>query len=192
MASKKGQHMASKTMTDFMISGEGLISDRNAGEIASWYKSIFSAADATAVELHMTLLRLNAEMGLTGDNLEPTTGLSRARLNILRSLYQAEEWRLSMSDLAKGLRMSPTNITRLVDSLVREKMVVRQPDLEDKRKNWAVLTEKGKSAFEAALPSLVERTSRVWHGLDERERRILIHLLSKVRFHLATSGSSHR
>ena len=73
-------------------------------------------------------------------------GLSRAKYNLLRMLYQAEDNRVLIGDFAEGLNVSPTNISKLVDSLVAEGFVRRAPHEVDRRKTWAELTEEGRSA----------------------------------------------
>jgi len=114
-------------------------------------------------------------------------GLSRAKYNLLRMLYQTDGNRLLIGDFAEGLNVSPTNISKLVDSLVDDGLVRRAVHEVDKRKTWAELTEAGERVMEAALPSVGRTVEETWAGLDDEEKRVLAHLLAKMRMHaLAT------
>jgi MarR family transcriptional regulator, 2-MHQ and catechol-resistance regulon repressor len=77
-------------------------------------------------------------------------------------------------------------VTRLVDSLVEEGIVERVTHPEDKRKTWAVMTDEGIDIFEAEMPPMAEQIERLWKGLQPEEKRLMVHLLSKLRLSLLT------
>jgi DNA-binding MarR family transcriptional regulator len=114
--------------------------------------------------------------------------LSLGRYNVLRLLYEAEENRLLMSEIGDGLEISPTVVTRLVDSLAAEGLVERAEHPDDKRKTWAVLTPAGRALFEAELPLMQRQVEKVWQGLSAEEKRLLVHLLSKLRLSLLSAA----
>src|SRR5690606_15830545 len=117
-------------------------------------------------------------------------GLSRARYNVLRLLYRAPNNRMLMGDFAEEMNVSPTNITKLMDTLVADGLVVRVTHEVDKRKTWAEITEAGKKLVETALPSVAQHVDGLWAGLDEEEKRALIHLLTKMRMSAVTSDQN--
>jgi DNA-binding MarR family transcriptional regulator len=63
---------------------------------------------------------------------------------------------------------------------------VDHPD--DKRKTWAELTNDGLSMFEAQMPLMREQIQALWRGMDDDEKRLLIHLFAKLRLNLLTRG----
>jgi DNA-binding MarR family transcriptional regulator len=169
-------------MTGFYIGDDGLMVEEPVHDLATWYSKFPVAHNALNYEAHVMLLR--SFMSLTA--LTSGSGLSRARYNVLRILYQEPDHRLQMTDIGTGLGVSPTNVTKMVDSLERDGLVRRVRHDDDKRKTWTELTEDGVKTFEDALPKVLQFTDSVWGELTEDEKRSLVHVLSKLRMVLMT------
>jgi DNA-binding MarR family transcriptional regulator len=75
---------------------------------------------------------------------------------------------MRMCDLACRMHLSPSGLTRRLDGLVRDGLVVREPSQEDRRVSLAALTEAGLARLEAAAPSHVASVRR--HLLDHLNR----------------------
>jgi DNA-binding MarR family transcriptional regulator len=95
-------------------------------------------------------------------------GLTEGDYGVLVNLSEAPGRRLRMCDLAARLHLSPSGMTRRLDGLVRQGMVLRQPSEDDRRVTLAVLTETGHAALEAAAPVHVDGVRR--HYLDHLSR----------------------
>ena len=106
---------------------------------------------------------------------------SLGRFNVLRLLYGAEDRRLLMSEIGDGLETSPTVVTRLVDALVADGLVRRIDHPDDKRKTWAEITDDGSALFQAEAPLMMREVQKLWLGVTEEEKRLLAHLLTKLR-----------
>jgi len=169
-------------MTGFYIGDDGLMVEEPVHDLATWYSKFPHASDSLNYEAHVMLLR--SFMSLTA--LTSGSGLSRARYNVLRILYQEPDRRLQMTDIGTGLGVSPTNVTKMVDGLERDGLVRRVRHDDDKRKTWTELTAEGVKLFEEALPKVMQFTDSVWGELTEDEKRSLIHVLSKLRMVLMT------
>jgi DNA-binding MarR family transcriptional regulator len=176
-------------MAEFMVDEEGFMTEKSIHELAHWYSEQTRDTDQLSFEVHLMLMRASSTLA-TGSQFEIRGGLSRARYNVLRILYQNPEQRLLMSEIVEGLRVSPTNITKLVDGLVVDGLVRRVGHSEDKRKTWAELTDKGRHVVELAIPGVAAHTGRLWSGLTNEEKRLLIHLLAKLRMHNFTVDAS--
>ena len=86
---------------------------------------------------HATLIRrLDAE-------LQAVHGLPLLSYEVLLHLHWAPGRRMRMSDLAESVVLSLSGVSRLVDRLVQEGLVSREKACEDRRGNYAVLTESG-------------------------------------------------
>ncbi len=115
----------------------------------------------------------NAAAGLTPDELAAWRGFLRAHARLVREL-DAElvaahglplAWydvlvvldeaggRLRMAELARAVLLSVSGTTRLVDRLVREGLVEREPCEDDGRGAYAVLTPAGAVRRRAARPT---------------------------------------
>jgi DNA-binding MarR family transcriptional regulator len=76
-------------------------------------------------------------------DLVATQRLSLAAYDVLVQLAEAPERRLRMTELADAVLLSRSGVTRLVDRLERDGLVVRAPVAEDGRGVAASLTERG-------------------------------------------------
>jgi DNA-binding MarR family transcriptional regulator len=87
---------------------------------------------AVAPLIHRKLLRMDLG-GVTGD-------LTRLHMGIMGRLYRGT---MTVSELAMALKVPRPQITHLVDQLVKEGIVIRQPDSSDRRVINLVLTDNG-------------------------------------------------
>jgi DNA-binding MarR family transcriptional regulator len=166
---------------DFTVR-DGWLTESSVRDLAAWYHEQRPETNALTFEAHLMVLR--AYVSLAADSpLEHVAGLSRPRYNILRMLYQEPDRRLLMSDFAEGMNVSPTNITKLVDTLVADGLVTRVGHDVDKRRRWAELTPKGARLVEDTLGPVSEHVSGLWDCLEESEKKVLVHLLAKMRLH---------
>ncbi len=173
-------------MADRFIIEDGWITESDVRNLSFWYNQYCPGTSAPTFEAHLMVLRAYVTL-VAGPSVTGAPGLSRAKYNLLRMLYQTEGNRLLIGDFAEGLNVSPTNISKLVDSLVADGLVRRAEHEVDKRKTWAEMTEAGTRLMEAALPSVGRAVEETWGGLDDDEKRVLAHLLAKMRMHaLAT------
>ena len=65
------------------------------------------------------------------------------------------------TDIAPRLGTESTSLSRIIDSLEKEKLIVRKPDKEDRRKMKIVLTAKGKKKKELAKTYVRDFNQRV-------------------------------
>jgi len=77
-------------------------------------------------------------------------GLPLSSYEVLLTVADAPEERMRMSEIADSVLLSRSGVTRLVDRLERDGLVERIPCEDDARGQYAVLTERGREAFDAA------------------------------------------
>ncbi|WP_328907524.1 MarR family transcriptional regulator [Streptomyces sp. NBC_00234] len=93
---------------------------------------------------HLKLLRtLDAE-------LVAAERISMSSFEVLLTLAEAPEGRVRMKDIASSLLISRSGLTRIVDDLERQGLVVREKCPTDARGFDAVLTEAGRKAYRRA------------------------------------------
>ncbi|MEO5904399.1 MAG: MarR family transcriptional regulator [Gemmatimonadaceae bacterium] len=88
---------------------------------------------------------------------------------------------LTMSELSRRLMVSNGNLTALIERLVQEGLVSRDPSPDDKRTQIVRLTAPGKRAFDAMTPEHQHWIDDLFNGLSTIERRQLFELLGKLR-----------
>jgi DNA-binding MarR family transcriptional regulator len=101
-------------------------------------------------------------------------GLDDGDYGVLVNLSEAPGAAMRMCDLAGALHLSPSGLTRRIDSMARRGLVAREPSTDDRRVTLAVLTPAGRSAIEAAAPDHVEGVRRYF--LDHLDRDAIGHL----------------
>lgn len=130
-----------------------------------WLDDVESRAWRALLGAHRKLLqRLDAE-------LQATQGLSVSDYGVLVELSEAEGGRMRMSDLAERMLLSPSGLTRRLDSMVETGLVERVRCQNDRRGAYAVLTPAGRARLEAAAPDHVEQVRR--HFVERLSRQQL-------------------
>ena len=130
----------------------------------------------------MMLFRAYAAYFTTVSSLYEELGLSHARFNMLRWLYQAKENRLTMTELGASLEASVPNVIRMVQSLETQDWVRRVPSEQDRRVMYVELTKEGHERFKQLLPQAIDVWQKLQQGgLSSEEQALLSHLLTKLR-----------
>lgn len=108
--------------------------------------------------------------------------------DVLVELAQAPERRRRMYELADAVVLSKSSLSRLIDRLEAEGLLRREPAPEDRRGAFAVLTDAGQAALEAAWPvysqGIEEHFAR---HFDDDETAVLIAGLRRVLANLRES-----
>ena len=114
--------------------------------------------------------QLVAEHGLTINDYEALFLLARS-----------EDQRLRRVDLAAGLLLTASGITRLLDGLESAGLVDRAACASDRRVVYAVLTDAGRARLEAASDSHIAAVRDLFEGrYSEDELTQLADLLSRL------------
>src|SRR3954449_7882566 len=122
------------------------------------------------LRVHSALVKaLDAELLATHD-------LPLTSYEVLINLQAAPGRRRRMAELADGVLLSRSGMTRLVDRLEREGLLERDACTDDGRGTYAVLTEKGEACLARARPT----------HLDDVRERFLRHF---TQHELATLAS---
>jgi DNA-binding MarR family transcriptional regulator len=118
--------------------------------------------------------------GQVRTKLREVFGTTLPRFDLLAQLDRAPEG-LGMSELSSRLMVTNGNVTGLADTLVREGLVSRAPDAEDRRRFRLRLTPAGKRAFDAMTPAHEAWIDRLMAGLSRGEMAQLLELLAKLK-----------
>jgi DNA-binding MarR family transcriptional regulator len=135
-----------------------------------------------------TLIERNVRQGLRGE-----FGITLPRFDLLSQLDRAADG-LTMGELSRRLMVTNGNVTGLIDRLVAEGLVARQPAPNDRRAQMVRLTPVGKQAFDAMIPKHQDFIAQRFKGLSRAELAELHRLLGKLKtsFEARDSQSSKR
>ncbi len=103
---------------------------------------------------------------------------SRARLGVLFTIDT--EGALSIKELSERFGVSPSAVTQLVDSLVKDALLKRIEDKKDRRKIAVSLTVLGKKKITQAKNEKIRSLSRIFAALTEEELRQFENLQAKI------------
>lgn len=105
---------------------------------------------------------------------------SWAKLNLtiaqLKSLfYISRHGKVNSSGLASGIRVTPANVTGIVDRLVEQGLLTRTADADDRRVSWLTVTDKGKTLINDLREGKAQEMRRILDKLTEEELAIVAH-----------------
>lgn len=101
-----------------------------------------------------------AVTGAVNRELESTAGMPITWFEVLLRLSRSPGRRLRMSELAAQVGLSHSGLTRLVDRVIAAGLVGREACPEDRRGAFAVLTDEGADALDAALAGHLDSIDR--------------------------------
>lgn len=122
-----------------------------------------------------TMIERGVRQGLRED-----CGITLPRFDLLSQLDRAGDG-LTMGELSRRLMVTNGNVTGLIDRLVTEGLVDRQPAPNDRRAQVVRLTPAGKQAFDAMIPMHQAYIAERFQGLPRAELAELHRLLGKLK-----------
>jgi DNA-binding MarR family transcriptional regulator len=113
--------------------------------------------------------------------LEEATGLPLSWYDVLLELNAVPGRRLRMRDLGERVVLSRSRVSRVVDELAGKGLVVREPDPDDGRGAYAVLTAAGRTALRTSAPVYLSGVERHFAGhLTSAQRTAIQTALTNV------------
>lgn len=107
--------------------------------------------------------------------------LPLAWYDVLLELNAAPGRRLRMQELGNRVVLSRSRVSRIVDELSRAGLTCREPDPDDRRGAYAVLTDAGRGAFRAAAPVYLRGIAEHFAShLDDEQLRTVHDALARV------------
>jgi DNA-binding MarR family transcriptional regulator len=149
---------------------------------AGRYVEEFPWVDSRAIELWAKIAAAYSAHRAAMTRLYKSLDLERTpgRYAVLRALYFAPERRMTQFEIGNDVKVSPANVTSLVDGLERDDLVVRKPHENDRRVTDVELTEAGKSLADKLVPEMARLMGGVAGSLSQQEKELMNDLLQKV------------
>lgn len=108
------------------------------------------------------------------------------RFDLLSQLDRAPEG-LTMGELSRRLMVTNGNVTGLIDRLVGEGLVARQPSPHDRRSHVVRLTAAGQDSFDKMIPAHLRFIQEHFAGADRQDLRHLYELLGRLKRSVMTA-----
>ena len=143
---------------------------------------LLSQQTPVALDAWARLLRGHAALRrLLSARLQEEHGLSVTDYEALLLLSRADDCSLRRVDLAGGLGLSPSGVTRLLDGLEEDGLVEKRSCASDARVTYAALTAAGRARLEQSSRSHVADVEAVFAERYSREElEALAELLARL------------
>jgi DNA-binding MarR family transcriptional regulator len=139
--------------------------------------------DPSACEVFMNLLRTGDEVFRLMHAHYHGHSISQGRFVVLLLLFDqlaGNSAAHTPAELAEKAGVTRATMTGLIDTLERDGLVHREPDLADRRMLSVTLTKKGDEFIKALLPVHFRRITELMSPLNENDRKTLMRLLNKI------------
>ncbi|MFT3781607.1 MAG: MarR family transcriptional regulator [Nibricoccus sp.] len=145
----------------------------------------FPALDPSAMEAYLHLLSAGTECLDFGHEYLSAHGVSSGRFTVLMLLLKRNACGekgevVTPAELADWAGCTRATMTGLIDTLERDNLVKRTPDVKDRRMLTVSLTQKGTALLHQMLPGHFKRIADLMACLSETERKTLVRILEKV------------
>lgn len=136
---------------------------------------------ALTVDLMMTLRRTATALETSLHSYMRDYDLSPAKVTILMALSGVEGHTLSQGDIGRRASVSLGNLTSLVASLEKAKLIRRCRHPDDARVTLLSLTAAGSRLVNRFAPAHYRYVTQLFSRLNRREQQVLNELLDRVR-----------
>lgn len=109
-------------------------------------------------------------------------GLSQGRFAILLVMIESQGKEISPSYLAEVSGKSRPTVTKMVEKLLKEGLVLKKKGAADGRSKTLALTVKGEDLLNKIIPLYNKRILHMSAPLSEDDKKQLISLISKIAF----------
>lgn len=138
-----------------------------------------------AVELNLTGCKL--KQFLAAKLRQMDVPLTPEQFMLIDLLWNHGE--MSQQQLADQMQKDKNSVTKLVDAIERKGFVVRQQNLNDRRSNTLVLTEKANQLKPGAKQKGISILDQILEGIDEEELRAFLTTLRKLNNNMTISDN---
>lgn len=122
----------------------------------------------TPADLQDMVIRLQRKMEFFDDLQSSCCGVSFAQCHALAAIRRAGK--ISLNDLAIGIGLDKSTVSRTVDNLVKNKMVLRDAVPADRRRVTIRLTAKGIRAVREVESGLLQCFDSLYKSVDPSKR----------------------
>lgn len=105
-------------------------------------------------------------------------GLTVPQFSVLEILYHKGD--LRVCEIIEKALSTGGNMTVVIENLVRDGLVSRSIDPNDRRVNLISITDKGRKLVSDIFPKHLENINEIFSVLEEDEKKNLISLLKKL------------
>ncbi len=150
-------------------------------EILKKFEQRYPQADVDSIIIFLRLLRVTSDLSTALDQYLFRHGLLQGRWWVMILLMREENFTLTPSALAEKAGVSRATMTRLIDGLERDDLVIREFDENDRRSFSVTLTQIGQKKLDDLMPDYYRRVNECMQAIGEQRYQQLHDLLDAVQ-----------
>ncbi|NOQ81192.1 MAG: MarR family transcriptional regulator [Methylophaga sp.] len=150
-------------------------------KVLSKFADRYPDANIEHVIHFLTLLRVGSDLSDVLDNFLAGYGLLQGRWWVLILLMREDDLMSTPSSLAEKAGVSRATMTGLIDGLVREDLVKRVINIDDRRKQHIKLTTLGQEKLDEVMPEYYRRVAELMKVLSPSQGEGLSSMLTKLQ-----------
>jgi DNA-binding MarR family transcriptional regulator len=113
-----------------------------------------------------------------GGNVDAWVNLTLTVPQLKCLCYISRHGKINLSGLAAGIKVTPANVTGIVERLVEQGMLTRVPDTGDRRILWLRVTDKGESLLSGLREGRAGKMRELLERLSMEELSEVDHAMS--------------
>jgi DNA-binding MarR family transcriptional regulator len=140
------------------------------------------------LRLWLRLLRATRAMeSALRERLRVKFGITLPQFDVMAALYRKADG-ITMTELSRMLLVSNGNVTGIIDRLVSDRLVARQPAAGDRRSFLVRLTPKGESQFASMAKAHQDWVDKMLSDFDGEEAELIIRHLDGLPSRVRNGG----
>ncbi|MEY8463020.1 MarR family winged helix-turn-helix transcriptional regulator [Streptococcus merionis] len=137
------------------------------------------AEHRSALNSIIALRRTMHTVNLLESPLIKQHGITLTQFGVLEILYNKGDMRIQ--DLIEKMLTTSGNMTVVIKNMIRDGLITREPNPNDKRACLISITDKGQEFIEQILPDHYRNIGNIFNVLTEEEQVVLVSLLKKFK-----------
>ena len=143
----------------------------------------YADVDSRSVTHFLNILRIGTELAESLDRFLATHGLLQGRWWVLILLMREDDLTSTPSELAEKAGVSRATMSGLFNGLLRDGLVDRQEDNNDRRSYSILLTAAGQDKLDEVMPDYYPRVKKMMNAIPEQQREDLVNQLMLLKEH---------
>jgi DNA-binding MarR family transcriptional regulator len=134
----------------------------------------YAEVDSDSVIHYLNILRIGTELSEALDRFLATHGLLQGRWWVLILLMREDDLTTTPSELADKSGVSRATMSGLINGLLRDGLIARQEDDNDRRSYSIKLTASGQAKLDEVMPDYYSRVKQMMSAIPLQQRENLL------------------
>lgn len=134
----------------------------------------YDGVDSCSVNHFLNILLISTELAESLDRFLATHGLLQGRWWVLILLMREDDQTSTPSELAEKAGVSRATMSGLINGLMRDGLVAREDDNQDRRSYSIKLTSAGQDKLDEVMPDYYPRVKKMMNAVPKQQREDLL------------------